>query len=244
MSDHASAERWVSPTRRLYPAMAKTRPSPTTTRKITKPRVIAHPPGGHDTGTAAPAHQTNCARPASRSRAVVRGERPGDPGRAPERRARIEREGHGDPGHERGEAPLVPEGRDEAAGLQLGPDLRRDPAADVHPAHRQRLERQVAGLRPVDGGEEIERLHADRVAAGERDFGDDRAGIARGELRLEPCGRALRTGFDEEAVDVVQPGPRQHALVAHVAPLTGEEAQELHLLLVPRGEVRVPALRR
>src|SRR5688572_22538585 len=44
-------------------------------------------------------------------------------------------------------------------GLMFGDDARRDAPADVQAVVRQRLERQVPGLRPVERDKQVHRLH-------------------------------------------------------------------------------------
>ena len=50
----------------------------------------------------------------------------------------------------------------------------------------QRLERQVARLRPIDKGKQVERRLAKAVLAGEADLRDDRTLVAGAQLLGEP----------------------------------------------------------
>ena len=63
---------------------------------------------------------------------------------------------------------LVAEGTHEGAGGQRRQDLRRDAAADVDAAGRDRSQREVAGFGAVGFDEHVQRFHAGGAAAVDR----------------------------------------------------------------------------
>ena len=124
------------------------------------------------------------------------------------------------------------------AGRILGRSLR-----DEDTTNGQSLEREVAGLSPVDGGEEIERGLAVRVFAGQADLGDDGAGVLGLDPLGEPVGLGGVAGVSEERVNIEEPGAGEHPLVADVAVELGPEVLvQLDLDVRLGGEIGVPPL--
>src|SRR5439155_8292039 len=167
-----------------------------------------------------------------------------DEGGAQEGRSRVERDLHRNRFHQRGEASLVAERLDETAVGKLGSELGRDAAADVDASDGERLEREISSLGAVDRREEVERLDAERVLAGKADFRDEGVAVAAFHPIPEPPRLRRPTRVPQESVDVEEPRPREHALVAHVTELTTEVAQQLGLAVGAGREVGVAALRR
>src|SRR5262245_59009525 len=149
----------------------------------------------------------------------------------------------GNRGHHAAQSPFVAERVDEGAVLELGPDLRRDPAADEDASDRQRLQRQVAGLGAVARDERLERLDRARVTLIERRLGDRRARVTGLHPRAEPLRLRPTAARQEESIDVVEPGPGDDTLVADAPELLSEKPEELGLELGARREIRVAAFR-
>src|SRR5262249_55562796 len=105
-----------------------------------------------------------------------------------------------------------------------------DAAAEVDAAGRRVAEGHVAGVRAVDGGEELERMPGERALVEARLDGD------RGRVAPEVAA--------EEAVEVHQAAAGEDALVAHVPELGGEPALQGGLDVGARREVGVAALAR
>ena len=61
---------------------------------------------------------------------------------------------------------------------------------------------------------------------------------------MQPDRGGMARPRQEEAIDTVKPGPRQHSLPAHVSVLRPQEPQEVDLKLIARGKIGMPALRR
>src|ERR1700676_170102 len=87
------------------------------------------------------------------------------PGRADQRRGRIERDANAESLERRTEAALVEKSRDQPAALEERQDFRRDPSAQGYAADREVLERQVGRLGAVNRGKESECMDAAGVAS-------------------------------------------------------------------------------
>src|SRR5262249_58149983 len=129
----------------------------------------------------------------------------------------------------RAEPAFVAEGGDERSVLELGAYLRRNAAGDVDPADRERLEGEVAGFSPVDGHEDVERLHGARIAALEGRLAHDCTRIAALHPRAQPLGLGRAVAGHQEPVDVVEAGPGDDALVADAPELAPQELEEIDL---------------
>src|SRR5262245_48473533 len=149
----------------------------------------------------------------------------------------------GNRGHHPAQSALVAEGVDEGAGLELGPDLRRDPAADEDPPDRERLQCEVAGLGAVDRDERLERLDGAGITLIERRLGDRGARVSAFHPRAEPLRFRSTAARQKEPIDVVKPRPGDDALVADPPELLSEKPEELGLELGARREIRVAAFR-
>src|SRR5215831_7710365 len=93
-------------------------------------------------------------------------------------------------------------------------DLRCNATAQVDARRSHHLEGQIASLRSEDLNEDIKRLLADCGSSFQRDSGDHRSRITLRQLFRQPGGLLGSASLAEEAVDVVQPRPRKHPLVA------------------------------
>src|SRR5438132_12780952 len=138
-----------------------------------------------------------------------RNEAPSHVGGAEERGARLEHEEHRDRRHQLREPPLVTERGDERPVGKLRPHLRRDPAAEIDAAHRQRLEGEVARLGAVDRAEDVERLDAERMAAGQSDLGHDGARIAARDPVGEPRRFRPSAGVTEKPINAEETRARE-----------------------------------
>jgi len=142
------------------------------------------------------------------------------------------------------EAALVSEGLDEGAVLELFEDAGSDAAADVQSADGENLEGQVAGFGAIDGNEHVEGLLADFAFGGEGHFGDNGVAIRGvGDALGEPGWLLHATHFKQELVDIGEAHAADDAFGADAAVvLFFEEAEQVDLILIARGEVGVAAL--
>ena len=164
-------------------------------------------------------------------------------GRADQRGAGVEGDRDRERFEQRLEAALGGEAGHEVAVLDDLEHLGRDAAADVDAAHRDALEGQIRGLGAVDRGEEFDRPDADRVRPGQARLRDRRAGVGGLHLLGQPVRLGLVARRAEELVNIIEPRPREHPLVADVPVELGpEERQQGVLLRVLRRERRMPAL--
>ena len=83
-------------------------------------------------------------------------------------------------------APFVDEGFHERPVFQFGQKFGPDASADVDAVDRHRLQRQIAGFRPVDGSEQLQRLFGDFRLALESRLGDFRGRIAGLDFFRQP----------------------------------------------------------
>ena len=122
---------------------------------------------------------------------------------------------------------------------QLGQDVRRDSAADVDAAGGKEPQGEIARLGPVDRDHQIERLCADRVAAGQPRARDRGGGVAAADRAGEPGGLRRAAARSQKAVEGEQADAGADRFVADVAVRAGEEGVELDLQAGARAEVAV-----
>src|SRR6516164_5393780 len=135
-------------------------------------------------------------------------------------------------------APLVLEGVEEGAVLDLVDNFDPDASGDVIATKCQNHEREIARFRSVDRTPQVQNLDTGRAGTVHRVTCDFRRRIT---VVLE---RSVSGVGSEEFVEGLEAAAGENQLPAHLRGTLAHKAQQLDLLVGVRSEIRVAALGR
>src|SRR5882724_1960067 len=153
-------------------------------------------------------------------------------GRTDERSRFIEDDGNRDVAQEAFEFPLILEGVEKGAVFYLLENFHGDAAGNVDATERENFQRQIPGLRAIDGGPEIQRVGTDTAG-----FVQTAAGDFRGGICVRVFERSVLHVGRQEFMKGAEAAARKNEFPADLRIAAAHKAEEFDLLLGVRSEI-------